>query len=129
MIKNTPGVVGASSFNQQTAAVTYASSTRQIDVQGVSQDTQEISNLRVESGSFLTDKDGYVAVSGGKDVAEEKFDRNIPVKNYIDITFRRNDGTTVTRKFRVKGILEGEDNTSYRAVLTGMCLSISLFRP
>jgi putative ABC transport system permease protein len=110
VIRNTPGVVGASAFNQQTAAVTYMSATRQIDVQGVSADAQEISNLPVASGSFLTDKDRYVAVLG-KEVAEEKFGRDVPVKNYIDITFRRNDGTTVTQKFRVKGVLEGEDNT------------------
>ncbi|MBN2110068.1 MAG: ABC transporter permease [Methanosarcinaceae archaeon] len=110
VIRNTPGVVGASAFNQQTAAVTYLSSTRQIDVQGVGEDTRDISNLVLEEGNFLTDKDRYVAVLG-KEVAEEKFDQDVSIKNYIDITFRRNDGTTVTRKFRVKGILEGEDNT------------------
>jgi putative ABC transport system permease protein len=110
VIRNTPGVVGASAFNQQTAAVTYLSATRQIDVQGVGEDSQDISNLVVDEGNFLTDKDRYVAVLG-REVAEEKFDKEVSIKNYIDITFRRNDGSTVTRKFRVKGILEGEDNT------------------
>lgn len=110
VIRNTPGVVGASAFNQQTAAVTYLSATRQIDVQGVGEDAQDISNLVVAEGNFLTDKDRYVAVLG-REVAEEKFDKEVSIKNYIDITFRRNDGSTVTRKFRVKGILEGEDNT------------------
>ncbi|MDW7730953.1 MAG: ABC transporter permease [Methanolobus sp.] len=110
VIKNTPGIVGASAFNQQTAAVTYLSSTRQIDVQGVGADAQDISNLVLEEGNFLTDKDRYVAVLGNE-VAGEKFDQPVFIKNYIDITFRRNDGTTVTQKFRVKGILEGQDNT------------------
>ncbi|MDK2948147.1 MAG: putative transport system permease protein [Methanolobus sp.] len=110
IIRNTPGIEGASAFNQQTAPVTYLSATRQIDVQGVSEDAQYISNLGVEKGSFLTDKDKYVAVIG-KEVATEKFDKNISVKNYIDITIKRDDGTSVTRKFRVKGILASEDNT------------------
>ncbi|MDG6243303.1 MAG: ABC transporter permease [Methanolobus sp.] len=110
LIRNTPGIEGVSGFNQQTAAVTYRSVTRQIDVQGVSRDAQYISNLLVEEGSFLTDKDKYVAVLG-KDVAEDKFDRDVSIKNYVDITIKRNDGTSVTRKFRIKGILEGEDNT------------------
>ncbi|MDK2938437.1 MAG: putative transport system permease protein [Methanolobus sp.] len=110
IIRNTPGIEGASAFNQQTAAVTYLSSSRQIDVQGVLEDAQYIANLGVEEGSFLTDKDKYVAVIG-KDVATEKFDKNISVKNYIDITIKRDDGTSVTQKFRVKGILSSEDNT------------------
>ncbi|MBP1909825.1 ABC transporter permease [Methanolobus bombayensis] len=110
LIRNTPGIEGASAFNQQTAPVTYLSATRQIDVQGVSEDAQYISNLGVAEGSFLTDKDKYVAVLG-KEIATEKFDKNISVKNYIDITIKRDDGTSVTRKFRVKGILASEDNT------------------
>ncbi|WP_406658223.1 ABC transporter permease [Methanolobus sp. ZRKC2] len=110
VVRNTPGIVGASPFNQQTAAVSYFSATRQIDVQGVGEDAQDISNFVLEEGNFLTDKDKFVAVLG-KEVAEEKFDQDISTKNSIDITFRRDDGSTVTRKFRVKGILEGEDNT------------------
>lgn len=110
LIRNTPGIDGVSPFNQQIAPVTYLSSTRQIDVQGVTEDAQYISNLQVEEGSFLTDKDKFVAILG-REVAEEKFDRNISIKNYLDITIKRQDGTSVTQKFRVKGILAGEDNT------------------
>jgi putative ABC transport system permease protein len=110
LIRNTPGIDGVSPFNQQTAAVTYLSATRQIDVQGVGEDAQYISNLDVEDGNFLSDKDKYVAVLG-KDVAEEKFDKDISIKNYVDITIKRADGTSVTQKFRVKGILASEDNT------------------
>ncbi|WMW21322.1 ABC transporter permease [Methanolobus mangrovi] len=110
LIRNTPGIDGVSPFNQQTAAVTYLSATRQIDVQGVSEDAQYISNLEVGEGNFLTDKDKFVAVLG-KEVAEEKFEKDISIKNYVDITIKRQDGTSVTRKFRVKGILASEDNT------------------
>ncbi|WP_406660747.1 ABC transporter permease [Methanolobus sp. ZRKC3] len=113
LIRNTPGIEGASAFNQQMAEVTYLSGKRQIDIQGVSADSQKISNLDVEVGNFLTDKDKFVAVLG-KDVAEEKFDKRIAVKNYLDITFRRQDGTIITQKFRVKGILIGEDNSFVR---------------
>ncbi len=110
LIRNTPGIDGVSPFNQQIAAVTYRSATRQVDVQGVSEDAQYISNLLVENGNFFTNKDKFVAVMG-KDVAEDKFDKDVSIKNYVDITIKRQDGTSVTRKFRVKGILEGEDNT------------------
>ena len=78
--------------------------------QGVGEDAQYISNLDVEEGNFLTDKDKFVAVLG-KEVAEEKFEKDVSIKNYIDITIKRQDGTSVTRKFRIKGILASEDNT------------------
>lgn len=110
IVRNTPGIEGVSPINQQMAAVTYISSKRQIDVQGVSQDTQDISNLQVEAGNFLTDKDKYVAVLGWE-VANEKFDKNVSLNNYIDITLTREDGSTVTQKFKVKGILTSEENT------------------
>lgn len=110
IIRNTPGVENVSAFNQQTAAVSYLSSTRQIDVEGVREDSQYIGNLVVKEGNFLTDKDKYVAVIGN-DVASEKFDKNVSVKNYLDITIQRNDGTSVTRKFKVIGILAPENNT------------------
>lgn len=125
LIKDTPGVVGVSAFNQQKASVTYLSTVRQIDVQGVNEDTKEISNLQMGDGSFLTDKDKYVAVLGN-DVADKKFGRNIPVKNYIDITFMRHDGTTVTRQFRVKGVLEKEKSAF---VSGGPNRDISVFIP
>lgn len=113
LIRNTPGIEGASAFNQQMAEVSYLSGTKQIDVQGISSDAQQISNLQIEVGNFLTDKDKYVAVLG-QEVADGKFDKKVAVKNYLDMTFRRQDGTTVTQKFRVKGILTGEDNSFVR---------------
>ncbi len=57
IVRNTPGVEGVSPSNGQMAAVTYLSSKRQIDVQGVSQDAEDILNIQLEEGNFLTDKD------------------------------------------------------------------------
>ncbi|OPY21974.1 MAG: macrolide transporter ATP-binding /permease protein [Methanomethylovorans sp. PtaU1.Bin093] len=110
IVRNTPGVEGVSPSNGQMAAVTYLSSKRQIDVQGVSQDAENILNIQLEEGNFFTDKDKYVAVLGWK-VANEKFDRNISINNYIDITFTRDDGSTVAQKFKVKGIISSPENT------------------
>ena len=42
----------------------------------------------------------------GSEVANEKFDRNISTRSSIDITLRLEGGRTVTRKFKVKGIIE-----------------------
>lgn len=105
IIRNTPGVEGVSPSNEQMAAVTYLSSKRRINVQGLSQDAEDIMNIQLEEGSFFTDKDKYVAVLGWK-VANGKFDHNISTNNYIDITLTRKDGSTVSQKFRVKGIIE-----------------------
>jgi len=110
IVRNTPGVEGVSPSKGQMAAVTFISSKRQIDVQGVSQDAENILNLQLEEGNFLTDKDKYIAVLGWK-VANEKFNRNISINNYIDITFTRVDGSSITQKFKVKGILGSPENT------------------
>lgn len=105
LIKNTPGIDGVSPDKGQTEEVTYLSSKRQISIQGVTADEQAISNLQLEVGTFLTEKDKYVAVLGN-DVANTKFDKNISIKNPIEINFKRRDGTNVTQKFVVKGILQ-----------------------
>lgn len=109
IVRNTPGVEGVSPSNQQMSAVTYLSSTSICLVQGVSKDAEDILNIKLEEGNFLTDKDKYIAVLGWK-VANEKFKRNISVNNYIDITFTRQDGSKVTQKFKVKGIIKSEEN-------------------
>ncbi|RZN33101.1 MAG: ABC transporter permease [Methanosarcinales archaeon] len=65
-------------------------------------------NIEIADGCFLTDKDRYTVVLGCN-VANKKFDRKIGVQNSIDLTFRLDDGTTVARKFKVKGITEKVD--------------------
>lgn len=125
IIENTPGVEGVSPINQQMAKVTYMSTSRQIDIQGVTEDYDEVANFEMDSGTFLTDKDRYVAVIGAE-VAYEKFDKKISVKNPIDITFRREDGGVVTRTFTVKGVIK-DPNTTFAQ--TGVEPEIRVFIP
>lgn len=125
VIKDTPGVVGVSPIKQQTAKVTYLSTFRQINIQGVTQDYEQVANLQMESGTFLTDQDSYVAVLGS-DVANTKFDRNISINNPIEITFRKQDGGVVTQKFTVKGIIKNP-NTAF--VQTGVEPNVRIFIP
>ncbi|WP_407281617.1 ABC transporter permease [Methanolobus sp. WCC1] len=125
IIRNTPGVDGVSPINQQMAKVTYMSTSRQIDIQGVTEDYDEVANFGLDSGTFLTDKDRYVAVIGA-DVAYEKFDKKISIKNPIDITFRREDGGVVTRTFIVKGVITDPETTFAQ---TGVEPEIRVFIP
>ncbi|TGC09690.1 ABC transporter permease [Methanolobus halotolerans] len=125
LIRNTPGVAGVSPINQQMAQVRYFSTSRQIDIQGVNADYAEVANFRMDSGTFLDDNDQYMAVLGAE-VAYEKFDRKISVNNPIDITFRREDGGVVTRKFTVKGIVQ-DPNTTFAQ--TGVEPEIRIFIP
>jgi putative ABC transport system permease protein len=125
IIKNTPGVEGVSPINQQMAQVTYMSTSRQIDIQGVTQDYDEVANFELDSGTFLTDKDRYVAVIGAE-VAYEKFDKKISIKNPIDITFRREDGGVVTETFIVKGVITDPETTFAQ---TGVEPEIRVFIP
>lgn len=125
LIKNTPGVAGVSPINQQMAKVTYLSASRQIDIQGVMEDYEEVANLKMDAGNFLEDKDQFVAVLGSK-IAYEKFGKKISLKNPIEITFRREDGSVITQKFIVKGIIQ-DPNTAF--VQTGVEPEIRIFIP
>lgn len=112
VIKNTPGIIGVSPARSQIEEVKYISSKRQIDIEGATADEESISNLKVKSGTFLTNKDKYVAVIGYK-VATEKFSKNISLNNPIEINFKRRDGTNITQKFIVKGILEKKKSSFF----------------
>ncbi|ADI74819.1 protein of unknown function DUF214 [Methanohalobium evestigatum Z-7303] len=109
-IKRTPGVVGVSPVVQQSGQVQYMSGTRQVNVQGVTEDYEEVANFNMAAGNFLSDKDKYSAVIG-EDVSTDKFDKDISNRNSIDITLRRNDGTEVTQTFKVKGIIKSPGTT------------------
>ena len=125
LVRGTPGITGVSPVSQQVAEVKYISTTRQISVQGVSEDYEEVANIRMESGSFLTDNDKYVAVLG-HDVAYEKFDRFISEKNTIEMTFVKANGEIVTQKFKVKGIISSPQ-TSF--VQSGIEPDVRIFIP
>lgn len=110
VVKNTPGIVGVSPLSQEVADVKYISTSRSITVQGVNEDYQEVANIQMGTGQFIDDNDKYVAVIG-HDVAYDKFDRNISGRSSIELTFTRADGTTVTKKFKVKGIVANSEAT------------------
>lgn len=114
VIENTPGITGVSPARSQIEEVKYLSSKRQISIEGVTSDEQSISNLKLDSGTFIGDKDKYVAVIGYK-VANEKFDKNLSLNNPIEITFKRRDGSNTTQEFIVKGILEKKKATLFNA--------------
>ncbi|MEA1869218.1 MAG: ABC transporter permease [Euryarchaeota archaeon] len=87
-----------------------------VSVWGVFEDYSRVGNIKMAEGSFLTDKDRYTAVIG-YNVANEKFDRKIGLQNSIDITFRLRDGSSVTRKFKVKGIIEEKSGVNINNIL------------
>ena len=105
LIDNTPGIVGITPYKQESAKVRYYSTSKRVGVIGVTEDMEELTNIELEDGAFLNDKDKYVTVIG-HDIAYDKFDRKIFTQNSIDITFHTNDGNSITRKFMVKGIIE-----------------------
>lgn len=76
LIDNTRGIVGISPYKQESAKVTYYSTSKRVGVLGVTEDMEELANIELEDGAFLTDKDKYVTVIGN-DIAYDKFDRKI----------------------------------------------------
>lgn len=108
VVENTNGVAAVSPINQQSATLQYQSAERTATISGVLPDYEEVGNINMEHGQFLTGQDGNVAVIGS-DVAYEKFDRNLSVKNFITISIRNVDGGISTRTFRVKGIIQDPD--------------------
>jgi putative ABC transport system permease protein len=114
IVENTPGISGVSPLKSQTAEVTYMSETKSIMVSGVGEDYDEVAKTQLGEGSFINDNDGYVAIVG-YDIANEKFGRNLSVRNSIDITFRVGEDEKITKTFKVKGIIKNPENTMVQA--------------
>ncbi len=110
LIKNTPGILGVSPRKMVSGEINYLSDVKSVSIVGVNGDFQEIQGIKMEEGSFLTDKDIYSAVLG-YDLAKEEFGRSISHRSSVDIAFRQEDGTLVIKKFKVKGILEDSKET------------------
>lgn len=104
IIDKTPGVAAVSPINQQLGQVTYFSQKKNIEIYGVTESYKDTSNITMQNGSFLTDQDAFSAVIGSK-VANEKFKRKISSRSSIDITLRVAGNRTVTKTFKVKGII------------------------
>ena len=105
IIKKTPGISGVSPIKQQLGEVASFSQKKNIEIAGVTGDYEDTANIIMESGSFISNQDAFSAAIGSE-VANEKFDRNISTRSSIDITLRLEGGRTVTRKFKVKGIIK-----------------------
>ncbi len=105
LIDKTPGIAGVSPIKQQQGEVTYFSQKKNIDIIGVTGDYKDTSNIIMEKGSFISDQDAFSAAIGSE-VANEKFKRNISSRSSIDVTLRLEGNRTVTRTFKVKGIIK-----------------------
>ena len=114
IVENTPGISEISPLKAQTAEVTYMSQTKNIMVSGVGKDYDKVANTNLQTGTFLNENDGYVAVIGYK-VADEKFDRNISIRNSINITFKVGENEKVSKTFRVKAIIKNPENKVIQA--------------
>ena len=111
LIENTPGIVGITPYKRiEYVKATYYSTSKRINVNGVSEDIEELSDIKLEDGTFLNDKDKYVAVIPHT-IAYDKFDRNILAQNSFDITFHKDDGTEITREFIIKGVMEEKEDS------------------
>lgn len=125
LIAKTPGVSGVSPIKEQLGEVTYFSQTKNINVVGVTGDYEDTANIIMEEGSFISDQDTFSAAIGS-DVANEKFNRNISTRSTIDVAFRLEGGRIVTRKFKVKGIIE---SPGVSFVGGGIDRDVSIFIP
>ena len=112
IIEKTPGIAGVSPIKQQLGVVTYFSQKKNIDIYGVTGDYKDTSNIVMGNGSFIRDQDAFSAVIGSK-VANEKFKRKISTRSSIDITLRLEGNRTVTRTFKVKGIVKPLEVSSF----------------
>lgn len=108
IVRTTSGVEAVSPVNEQIGTVRYQSTERSATIDGVTPEYEEVGNLLMKEGQFLDSQDRFVAVIG-TDVAYEKFERNISVKNFINVSINNVDGGVSTHTFRVKGIIQDPD--------------------
>lgn len=106
-VRDLPGVVEASPYGNSNTRVRFMSETKRLMVSGVTKEYQQVGNLELEEGDFLSDQDTYAAVLGydiahGRDI----FSRNISVRSPIEITVTRSNGEECTETFLVKGIIK-----------------------
>ena len=124
ILRNAPGILGVSTQNDQTAAVTFAGEQKNLIVAGVDEDMPEIMNVPIYKGNSFTNKDTYVAVIGKK-CAEESFKKEIGIQSSIQITLYNEESREyVTETFRVIGILGSEEESLISLVDVGDVIAI-----
>jgi putative ABC transport system permease protein len=112
-VKSIPGVVEASPHKSRNARVRFLSETERLSVSGVTKDYQQVGNLELEEGNFLSDQDTFAAVLG-YDVAHDRniFGRDVSIRSPIEITVTRSNGVACTEIFIVKGIIKDSPASS-----------------
>ena len=112
-VKCIPGVVEASPHKSINARVRFLSETERLSVSGVTKDYQQVGNLELEEGNFLSDQDTFAAVLG-YDVAHDRdiFGRDVSIRSPIEITVTRSNGVACTETFIVKGIIKDSPASS-----------------
>jgi putative ABC transport system permease protein len=106
-VRGIPGIVAASPYGTSNVKMRYMSETKRLMVSGVTREYQQVCNLELEEGDFLSEQDTYAAVLG-YDVAHDRtiFSRTISLRSPIEITVTRSNGETCTATFLVKGIIK-----------------------
>ncbi len=105
VIRNSKGVVDVSPVISATADVEFMGDTKTIEIYGVTEDYQNVTSVTIEEGSFITDKDSFMAVIG-HDTAVDEFKNEIGTGSRITMTVKNEDNEDVTRTFTIKGVME-----------------------
>ncbi|WNY28893.1 Macrolide export ATP-binding/permease protein MacB [Methanimicrococcus stummii] len=125
VVRNTRGVVAVSPILGVDGTVTFMGESKDLRIIGVLEDYQEIGNVPLLDGVFISDQDTSAIVIG-KDVARDDFKNQITTRSSIEVTVYNNDTHEyVTRTFRVKGIA-GSENTS---IVTGADSNTAIYVP
>ena len=111
VIRNTRGVEAASPVLTASGTVTYMGESKNITINGVSEEYEKIAAIPMYEGIFITDRDASVAVIG-KNISLDTFKNQVSTRGSIQITVYNSElRENVTRTFSVKGIA-GSDETS-----------------
>lgn len=105
VIRNSKGVVDVSPVVGASADVEFMGETKTIEIYGVTEDYQNVTSVTIEEGSFITDKDSFMAVIG-HDTAVDEFKNEIGTGSRITMTVKNENNEDVTRTFTIKGVME-----------------------
>lgn len=105
VIRNSKGVVDVSPVISATADVEFMGETKTIEIYGVTEDYQNVTSVTIEEGSFITDKDSFMAVIG-HDTAVDEFKNEIGTGSRITMTVKNENNEDVTQTFTIKGVME-----------------------
>ncbi|MDV0447604.1 Macrolide export ATP-binding/permease protein MacB [Methanosarcinaceae archaeon Ag5] len=126
VVRNTPGVTGASPVNSAAGVVTFMGEEKNVTaIYGVTEDYAEIASMPMQSGSFISDKDTSSIVIGKK-IAQEEFKNEITTRSTVTLTVYNNETKQyITETFKVKGI-SGSNETN---IITGGEVDNAIYIP